>query len=293
MTAQLTENRAHNGCDRLAIALLVVCAATACAVFRDYGLGWDDYAHMEYGDLLVAFYTSGFADKRALSFVNLYMYGGGFDLSAALASKILPFTVFETRRLVGAAVGIVGLIAVWRTSRRLGGQRAGLTAMALLATCPLYVGHLFMNAKDGPFAVAMAVLMCGLVRMVDQYPRPCWTTRILVGTRTWAVDRFTRHGRFRDRRRLCDARICADPRCEDRRNTAGERQARTMLGPDAARGHPRLRGDGAGLALGRYRPAQSIPRLRTSRTSSRSHGTNCSAAGSSPSPTCHAAMCRR
>ena len=70
------------------------------------------------GDLLVSFYTSGFADKRALSFVNLYMYGGGFDLFAALTAKVLPFTVFETRRLIGAAVGLVGLIVVWRTTRR-------------------------------------------------------------------------------------------------------------------------------------------------------------------------------
>ncbi len=60
--------------------------------FRDYGLSWDDYTHAEYGDLLLALYASGFADQRALSFVNLYMYGGGFDLLAALAAKVLPFT---------------------------------------------------------------------------------------------------------------------------------------------------------------------------------------------------------
>ena len=75
----------------------------------------------QYGDLLLAFYGSGFADQRALSFVNLYKYGGGFDMAAALVAKVLPFGLFETRRLVGAAVGIVGLIATWRIGRRLGG----------------------------------------------------------------------------------------------------------------------------------------------------------------------------
>ena len=79
-------------CDRLALAALAVAAIVALLTFRDYGLGWDDYTHAEYGDLLLAFYGSGFADKRALSFVNLYMYGGGFDLAAALAAKALPFT---------------------------------------------------------------------------------------------------------------------------------------------------------------------------------------------------------
>ena len=99
--------------DRIAIIVLMVAAAMALATFRDYGLGWDDYTHAEYGDLLVAFYASGLSDQRALSFVDLYMYGGGFDLLAALAAKVLPFGIFETRRLLGAAVGLIGLVATW------------------------------------------------------------------------------------------------------------------------------------------------------------------------------------
>ena len=167
--------------DFLAVAVLIVAAIVALSTFRDYGLGWDDYTHAEYGDLLVAFFASGFRDQRALSWVNLYMYGGGFDLIAALAAKVLPFTLFETRRLAGALVGMVGLLVVWRTGRRIGGPRAGLIALILLAACPLYVGHVFMNAKDGPFAVAMAILLLGLVRTFEQYPQPSAATRVLTG----------------------------------------------------------------------------------------------------------------
>src|SRR5215468_5937779 len=135
-------------CDRVALALIAAAALVAAATFRDYGIGWDDYTHSEYGDLLVSFYTSGFADKRALSFVNLYMYGGGFDLVAALIAKVLPFTLFETRRLLGAVVGLIGVVVVWRTARRVGGPLAGLIALALIVTCPLFVGHQLINAKD-------------------------------------------------------------------------------------------------------------------------------------------------
>jgi hypothetical protein len=162
---------AHSA-DRLALALLAIATLVALATFRDYGLGWDDYTHAEYGDLLLAFYTSGLSDQRALSFVNLYRYGGGFDLAAALLAKVLPFTLFETRRLAGAIVGLIGLVIVWRTGRRAGGPLAGLLALALLAACPLYVGHAFMNAKDAPFAVAMAFLLYALVRAFDEYPKP-------------------------------------------------------------------------------------------------------------------------
>ena len=63
--------------DWLAIGVLAFIAAIALATFRDYGLGWDDYTHSQYGALLVSLYQSNFADQRALSFVNLYMYGGG------------------------------------------------------------------------------------------------------------------------------------------------------------------------------------------------------------------------
>jgi hypothetical protein len=168
--------------DRLAFVVLGVVAVIAAATFRDYGLGWDDYTHSEYGDLLVAFYGSGFSDQRALSFVNLYKYGGGFDMAAALVAKVLPFGLFETRRLVGAAVGIVGLIATWRIGRRLGGPVTGLVALLLLATCPLYYGHMFMNAKDAPFATAMAVLLLAVVRAFDEYPRPRVATIGLLAT---------------------------------------------------------------------------------------------------------------
>jgi 4-amino-4-deoxy-L-arabinose transferase-like glycosyltransferase len=167
--------------DRLALALLAIAAAVAFLTFRDYGLGWDDYTHAEYGDLLLALYASGFADRRALSFVNLYEYGGGFDLAAALLAKILPFSVFETRRLTGAIVGLLALLIVWRTGRRIGGPLAGLIALALLMTCPLFIGHAFMNAKDAPFAVAMAFLLLGLVRAFQEYPRPGAATIVLVG----------------------------------------------------------------------------------------------------------------
>jgi Dolichyl-phosphate-mannose-protein mannosyltransferase len=167
--------------DALAIGVLVLTCVIAAATFRDYGLGWDDYTHSQYGDLLVSLYSSGFADKRALSFVNLYMYGGGFDLFAAIAAKILPFGLFETRRLVGAAVGIVGLFVTWRLGRRLGGPLAGLIGLILLATCPLYYGHMFINAKDGPFAVTSVIALLGIVRAFEEYPRATPATVALTG----------------------------------------------------------------------------------------------------------------
>src|SRR5579871_5648288 len=168
-------------CDDAAILVLVAVALVAGFTFRDYGLGWDDYTHAEYADLLLKMYGSGFKDIGALSFANLYMYGGGFDMAAALLHKVIPLELFETRRLLGAVVGIIGLAVTWRLARRVGGPLAGLAALLLLALCPTFYGHMFMNPKDAPFAVAMVILMLGLVRLAEEYPHPSPRTVLILG----------------------------------------------------------------------------------------------------------------
>jgi len=178
----MVESRHNYGVfDRIAICVLLALTAIAAMTFRDYGLGWDDYTHSQYGELLLAFYTSGFRDTRAFEFVNLYMYGGGFDMTAALLAKVLPFDLFDTRRLVGAALGLLGLVVIWRLGRRIGGPLSGLIALVLLAACPLYYGHMFINPKDTPFAVMMAITLLGIVRAIEEYPRPAPVTGLLFG----------------------------------------------------------------------------------------------------------------
>ncbi|KJC41297.1 glycosyltransferase family 39 protein [Bradyrhizobium sp. LTSP857] len=168
-------------CDDIAMLVLAAVAVIAGLTFRDYGLGWDDYTHAEYADLLLRLFGSGFRDTAALSFANLYMYGGGFDMVAALLHKVLPLELFETRRLLGAVVGVIGLAVTWRLGRRIGGPLAGLAALLLLALCPIFYGHMFMNPKDAPFAVAMIILMLGLVRLAEEYPNPSPRTILIVG----------------------------------------------------------------------------------------------------------------
>src|ERR1700742_1039681 len=168
-------------CDDAALLVLLAVGLVASFTFRDYGLGWDDYTHAEYADLLLRMYGSGFKDTGALSFANLYMYGGGFDMAAALLHKVIPLELFETRRLLGAIVGVIGLAVTWRLARRVGGPIAGLAPLLLLALCPIYYGHMFMNPKDAPFAVAMVILMLGLVRLAEEYPAPSPRTVLIVG----------------------------------------------------------------------------------------------------------------
>ena len=184
-------------CDDIALLLLAAIAIIASLTFKRYGLGWDDYTHAEYAELLLQLYGSGFTDKSALSFVNLYMYGGGFDMAAALLHKILPLELFETRRLVGAFVGVIGIALTWRLGRRVGGPIAGLATLVLVTVCPAFYGHIFMNPKDIPFAIAMVVLMLGLVRLVEEYPQPSPRTVLIVGLGAGLAHRLPHPRRLR------------------------------------------------------------------------------------------------
>ncbi|MFG1461807.1 glycosyltransferase family 39 protein [Xanthobacter sp. DSM 24535] len=168
--------------DRFALALIAALFLLAVFTFGDYGLGWDDFTHSQYGDLLYKYFNSRLSQDRVFSFVNLYYYGGGFDLIAAAIHKWIPAAdIFSVRRLLGATVGIIGFAIVWRTGRRLGGPVCGLIALCLLVICPLYYGHMFMNAKDAPFAVAVAGLLYSVVRALDEYAKPTWRTVTLFG----------------------------------------------------------------------------------------------------------------
>jgi len=137
-----------------AMAYIIFAAVTALifATFRDYGISWDEWLQNTYGEKLLAFYASGLKDTSAFEFSNLFLYGGFFDLTAALLNLISPFGVYETRHLLGGLIFLAGLVGGWKLARLLAGERAGLIALICLATTPLLYGHGFINPKDSPLA---------------------------------------------------------------------------------------------------------------------------------------------
>ena len=87
--------------------------------------------------------------------MDFYNYGAVFDSIAAALNTVSPFGTYETRHLLNALVGVVGLIGTWKLGRVLGGPRAGFLAALFLALTPNYYGQMFNNPKDIPFAAGM------------------------------------------------------------------------------------------------------------------------------------------
>lgn len=158
--------------DRLSWLLFAGLAAAVALTFRHYGITYDEEVQNTYGDLIVRWYATHGSDGGALTFSNLYLYGGLFDTLASLANRVSPLGVYETRHLLNGMVGILGIAGCWKLARVLGGPRAGLFAAALLALVPDWYGQMFNNPKDIPFAVAMTWATYFMVRLARRLPAP-------------------------------------------------------------------------------------------------------------------------
>jgi len=156
----------------LSLLVMLTAAMVAVLTFGDYGITNDEEVQNVYGIKLLAFYTSLFDDQSAFTYLDLFRYGGLFDLVAAVLNLISPFGEYETRHLLGGLVGVLGVAGAWRLGRHLGGERVGFLAMLLLLLTPAYYGHSFNNPKDAPFAAAMVWALFYMCRTISVLPFP-------------------------------------------------------------------------------------------------------------------------
>lgn len=153
----------------------IIFAAVAVLIlttFRDYGITWDEELQSQYGLAIVDYYASFFKDDRYAEIFNLYLYGGMFDGLASLIDRFTPFSVYETRHLVNATFGLLGLWGTWRLARFVGNNAVGLIALILLVLTPVYYGHMFNNPKDTPFATGIVWTLYFMARCLQAMPCP-------------------------------------------------------------------------------------------------------------------------
>lgn len=176
-----TRWRVRVGWNELALALFTVLLILVLVTFKDYGVTWDEDAQNWYGVAVLNYYLSGFTDHSYMRLYDLFYYGSIFDTVAAALNHVSPFGTFETRHLLNALIGIVGIVGTWKLGRGLGGPRAGFVAALFLALTPNYYGQMFNNPKDVPFAASMVWALYYLVCAIRQLPRPDWRLGVKLG----------------------------------------------------------------------------------------------------------------
>jgi hypothetical protein len=163
-------------CDRydLAVgALLIVLLALALATYDSYAVSNDEEVQQRYGELIIAYYASGFTDEALFHYANLYLYGGLFDILAVLVERLMPFfDPYSIRHVLCALIGIAGIGAAGVTARLVAGPRAGAIAAFALAVCGPWYGSMFNHTKDIPFAAAMMGATYFLLRAARDLPAP-------------------------------------------------------------------------------------------------------------------------
>lgn len=180
-TACEAERSSAGPFDGLAWLVLSATFVLICATFRDYGIPWDGQGEARYGEMLLRYYASWFHDRSAFEFLNLRYYGGAFELTAAALAHISPFGLYETRHLLNALIGLVGLAGTWRLARAIGGPRTGALAAVLLVLCPSWYGHMFVNARDIPFASGLVWCLVATLRVLEELPVVRWRSATLFG----------------------------------------------------------------------------------------------------------------
>lgn len=159
--------------DWLAGGLLLAWLIVIGVSFDDYGLSNDEEVQHVYGRLLLAHLESGFSDPRLFAYKNLYLYGGLFDLLAALAERGLPaVNLWDLRHGLSALFGLLGMAGAWVLGRWLAGPAVGLVAALVLSLTGAWSGAMFTHTKDVPFAAAMIWALYFSLRVVRGLPHP-------------------------------------------------------------------------------------------------------------------------
>jgi len=157
-------------------------ALAVAATFRDYGYSWDEtWQNRWYGQAVLRFLASAGSDRAALSQHNFHLYGGTFDAAAEALVAASPLEPRNTRHLANALAGLAGIAGCWYMARRLGGGAAGAWAAVFLAACAPWYGHMFINAKDIPFAAAHMWALHLASVWVEEFPRPRPRTTLFLG----------------------------------------------------------------------------------------------------------------
>ena len=170
----------------LSYILIVALTTIVFLTFQDYGITNDEEVQNVYGIKLLSFYTSFFSDKSAFYYLDLYRYGGFFDLLAAIINLFSPLGEYETRHLLGGVFGLLGIVGVWRLGRYIGGERVGFLALMFLLLTPSYYGQSFNNPKDSPFAVSMVWSCYYFCKFVIALPHPSRSLMIKAGV-SWGI----------------------------------------------------------------------------------------------------------
>jgi len=162
--------------------------AVGVAVFRDYGIAWDEVPTREFGWMYVAHQVPDIFALDALRAAKGFAWerhGPLFEIGLATMERIAAFsdirTVFLARHFATFLVFVLAVALFYAWCRRRFGVGLSLFAAATLVLTPTLFAHAFFNAKDIPFMALFIATMYSLCALLD---RPTWGRTIALAVLT-------------------------------------------------------------------------------------------------------------
>ncbi len=164
--------------DAASAALFSVLLFVVLTTYDAYGANVDELGHMRYGDRILDYYASGLGNYTPKLDT---LYGGGYDLLGAIWRAIVPLRDYEAMHLLGALVGVLGILGVWKLGRLLFGPRGAFWAAVFLTLTPAYYSRMFVNPKDPPFAAGYIWSLYFLCLVIKRFPAVPWRVWLAFG----------------------------------------------------------------------------------------------------------------
>jgi hypothetical protein len=146
-------------------------------VSKDYGITGDEVTQNTYGETVYKYFATGGADKSALTYRNVYFYGGFYDLICVTVNKMLgtkEADIFDVRHFINAIFGFLAIVFTGLLARYYKGWGAALLTVWFLFLSPRFFGESMNNPKDIPFALGMVMGIYCTCRFLDSFPKLSW-----------------------------------------------------------------------------------------------------------------------
>lgn len=141
----------------------------------DYGVTADEGVQKVYGDHVLKYFESDGVEGDALTYKNLYLYGGLFDYAMAWTHKyVFPtWDIYEMRHMFNALVGALLMIFTGLLARSVSQRwQVAFWSLVFIVLSPRLFGHSMNNPKDIPFAFGYILTLLFIINFVRSLPRP-------------------------------------------------------------------------------------------------------------------------
>ena len=127
------------------------------------------------------FYATGGADTTYKSVPEMNPYGMWFDTFTVVVVKAFKIDDYQTtRHIMNSIFGFFAILFAGLFAKNCKGWRAGVITILLLAISPRFLGHLFNNPKDIPFATMFMISLFFIHKFILEYPKPRIKTCIML-----------------------------------------------------------------------------------------------------------------